>query len=438
MFGAPYGPNKAMAQLVPMMSWPGMPLQHAKIESSSDSSSSSDTDSSANNKRGERSRAAKKKRPSKRKGKKTKKKRQSKKSKGRQSKKSEKKHKRRHKKSASSSASSTEKKRKTSPKREKKRAEKSPSRERARGSRQDSDNWWGQSDWTGSWWKTHQGRGRGRGEGRGRGPWTNKTWFPQQRAGAWGKDADTVQTPGPTIEPLDEASTGDDYWAKAKENALNDPNRFEAANRVPPPVLAEDEVLAKAWEETLPDIGCPISIRKNLVLTLSKAGLSTQAFENPLLEWTGAGYEAAYVPLKIRVAEGVQQCEEALHYYTVAHGTQWNAAAAILYEGVIRPQSWTGQDLPTTSFFGQVALGEITDGNVKDVCRRLYAAAKGQQGAIMLSQAKSEVQHSSISGGGNWLAMNASRYSGLCRTPDAWCVRSNLAVLKGVAIIWPA
>ena len=70
------------------------------------------------------------------------------------------------------------------------------------------------------------------------------------------------------------------------------------------------------------------------------------------------------------------------NYYTFCLGTSWDAAASILGEGIIRPANFEAGSLPNSAFYGQGAVGWMSDENVKDCVRRSYASPKGQNDAL--------------------------------------------------------
>ena len=291
-------------------------------------------------------------------------------------------------------------------------------------------------------WKP-KGKGQRRGASR---AWDNrdKGWNKWQKtADPSAGDGVIIDTPGPVIEPVvtKGSESKNDYWSKAIENALNDERRIAPANQVVLPTLEVDRELEQRWDSSLPTFDSPTSVRSSLVEALGRAGIAPECFNSPSLEWSGAGYGAIYIPLKLQPSPMVQQDNaEHLYVYTVGHGTTFSNASSILYELVIRPQAWQKdtEDLPNAGFFGQAVEGPISDAGLKNLVRRLFSMSKGQQGAIIIAEARSPIQHSVIQGGGTWIAQNAARFSGLARTPEAWVCRSDLAALRGIATVWPA
>ena len=241
-----------------------------------------------------------------------------------------------------------------------------------------------------------------------------------------------------------EEDESEDVWATAKKSAEKDHDMI-----TPWAQLAEEDhfMPIHPMKDSVSEIyslikdanmGAPQLVMRRLALCLVRAGLVPEKIGEQL-QWEGKGFSALSVNVETPThIQFIDLSRTSQNYYTFCHGTSWEGAVSILGEGIIRPANFEPGSLPNSAFYGQGAVGWMSDDNIKDCVRRSYASPKGQNDALILGTATTPSQHQYIKGGGNVLMQNHTRRSGAARSEEAWTFRSNYAKIQAIAIVWPA
>ena len=305
------------------------------------------------------------------------------------------------------------------------------------------------SSWKAEDWKNQRSWNSG-------GSWKQSNW--NWKRGAFG--APKGQTPKFKARPAakdDDLEADWDYWSIAIENCKKDLRRVASpaeARDSGTAITLDDAYDNEVYERVLDELGTmhkdnvPGSLLKKLTEALVKSQRAWPDVENSFL-MEGGGWTALVVP----VFDGGEQSgkpltsefhrevlEQDAFPYSFAHGTSFGSLPYIMAEGMIRPQNWTV--LPSLGFFGIACMGWLEHDKDSEVLKQLLNNAlsigKGQQDALVLGQVRAIDKHVVLSAGGNQRLQVATRKAGLARGTDAWCIRTDVARIRGVAVTFPS
>ena len=121
---------------------------------------------------------------------------------------------------------------------------------------------------------------------------------------------------------------------------------------------------------------------------------------------------------------------------TMAHGTSWQAAHGILSEGLLRPQASRAASYPAYGAFGKGTcepFGEATANKaIEAVARKAHA-----QSIIILVAGKAHAVQP-LEGGIDRLQSAVRRdFAARSASDGSMCLRSEVAVIRGICFLWP-